>query len=158
LARHAYLDAELLFRNALENLPESDDLGHITASKGRGLMRFRLGRHEDALKDFDVALARAQKAEARRALIEILLGQGIVLDWTMDWPRSAAVTSEAEAMADGELRSELVDARLLMGRGRTLMRQDKIPDAIPILERAIEVAGALGEEGYEPYSQGLSMI
>jgi tetratricopeptide (TPR) repeat protein len=158
LARHAYLDAELLFRNALENLPESDALGHITASKGRGLMRFRLGRHEDSLKDFDVALARARQAEEHRALIEILLDQAIVLDWTMDWPRSAAVTSEAEAMAQGELRSQLVDARLLMGRARTLMRQDNIPDAIPLLERAIQVAGALGEEGYEPYSQGLSMI
>src|SRR5262249_49723857 len=114
LARHAYLDAELLFRHALENLPESEDLAHITASKGRGLMRFRLGRHEDALKDFDAALARARKADARRVLIEILLDQAIVLDWTMDWPRSAAVTNEAEAMAQGDLRSELVEARLLM--------------------------------------------
>ena len=34
-ARHAYLDAELLYRNAIENLPDDDQAGQIAASKGR---------------------------------------------------------------------------------------------------------------------------
>jgi tetratricopeptide (TPR) repeat protein len=158
LARHAYLDAELLFRNALENLPEGDDLPHITAGKGRGLMRFRLGRYEDALKDFTIALERARKAQELRAQIDILLDEGIVFDWTMDWPRSAAVTDEAEALAEGELRTPLVAARLLMGRGRTLQRTEKVLDSAEVLQKAVEVAGALGDEGYEPYAQSLSML
>jgi tetratricopeptide (TPR) repeat protein len=158
LARHAYLDAELLFRNAIENLPKHDDLGHITASQGRGLMRFRLGRHEDALKDFNVALERARAAAAVRAQIDILLDEGIVLDWAMDWPQSAAVSEEARLLAQGELCTPLVEARVGMGRGRTLMRQDKLPEAVLTMEHAIEVAGRLGEEGYEPYTQGLSMM
>jgi tetratricopeptide (TPR) repeat protein len=157
-ARHAYLDAELLFRNAIENLPDGDELGHITASKGRGLMRFRLGRHEDALRDFDAALERARKVDARRPLIDILLDQAIVLDWGMDWPRSAAVTTEAEALAQGETSGSLLEARLLMGRGRTCLRQDRLLESIVAFERAIEVGGALGEEGYEPYTQSLSML
>ena len=52
-ARHAYLDAELLYKNALENFSQANVDGQIAAGQGRGLMRFRLGRYEDALKDFD---------------------------------------------------------------------------------------------------------
>ena len=54
IARHAYLDAETLFRNALENLPDDRRSTRCDRRRpaGRALMRFRLGRHEDALKDF----------------------------------------------------------------------------------------------------------
>ena len=68
-ARHAYLDAELLYRNALENLPDSNErTGKIAGQQGLGLMRFRLGRHDDALKNFTAALELAREVgRARRA-------------------------------------------------------------------------------------------
>ena len=158
LARHAYLDAELLFRNALDNLPDGDDDGHIAASKGRGLMRFRLGRHEGALKDLELALDRARRTDARRAQIDILLDVGIVLDWTMDVSRSAAVVEEAASLTSGASPPPEVTARLLMGRGRSLVRQEKTRDAIAVFQSVIDLAGSLDSGGYESYAQSLAML
>ena len=52
-ARHGYLDAELLYKNALENIPADDHAAQIAAAQGRAQMRYRLGRHEDAIGDYD---------------------------------------------------------------------------------------------------------
>ena len=158
LARHAYLDAELLFRNASENLPDGDDAGHIAASKGRGLMRFRLGRHEGALKDLDMALERARKTDARRAQIDILLDVGIVVDWMMDVSRSAAAVDEAAALATGLPTPPELEARLLMGRGRSLVRQEKTRDAVAIFQTVVDLAEKLDAKGYESYAQSLAML
>jgi tetratricopeptide (TPR) repeat protein len=158
LGRHAYLDAETLFKNALENLPDSDQAGHITAARGRGLMRFRLGRHEDASKDLAVALERARKLGARTAEIDILLDQGIVLDWANDYKQSASVTAEAEALLKGQARVPSLQARLLMGLGRTAYRGDKFVDAADILAEAVTASESLGDEGYEAFTQSMMML
>src|SRR5262249_58964208 len=50
--RHAYLEAESEFSRALEYLGESDERERLTAWKGRGVMRYRMGRYEDSLNDF----------------------------------------------------------------------------------------------------------
>jgi tetratricopeptide (TPR) repeat protein len=157
-ARHAYLDAEILYRNAVENLGEEDNDRQITAAKGRGLMRFRLGRYEDSLKDFAAARERARRAEARAAEIEILLDEAIVLDWTMDWSQSRARVDEAGALAVEELRTPMVEARLLMGKGRSFHRSDRVADAAIFLLQAIAIAETLGEKGYEALTQSLSML
>jgi tetratricopeptide (TPR) repeat protein len=158
LARHAYLDAESLFKNALENLPETDDAGHTAAARGRGLMRFRLGRHEDALKDLSVAFERARKTGARTSQIDILLDQGIVLDWLIDYPRSQAATEEAKAIAGDDALSPVVQARLLMGLGRCDYRAERFEAALVTLLKCLEVAEPLGEDGYEPLTQGFMMV
>ena len=98
-ARHAYLDAELLYRNALENLRATTPPERLTANQGLGLIRFRLGRHDDALKNFAAALDLARQVGAKAAQLAILLDEAVVLDWTMDWPKSRALSEEAEAMA-----------------------------------------------------------
>jgi tetratricopeptide (TPR) repeat protein len=159
-ARHAYLDAELLYKNALENFSATNVDGLITAGQGRGLMRFRLGRYEDALKDFEATIERARQAGNLAAVVAMLLDEGIVLDWMSDWPRSAAVSDEAVALvaAHEELRTPLVSARLLMAQGRTLMRSEKVAESLETLRAAVKVAEPLGDEGYEPYTQSLTML
>ncbi|HEY2899844.1 MAG TPA: tetratricopeptide repeat protein, partial [Polyangia bacterium] len=158
LARHKYLDAEMLFRDALENLNAADNQRQITASKGLGLMRFRLGRYEDSIKDFIAARARAQAAGVQPAEIEILLDQAVVQDWTQEWPQSAAMVEAAEALAAGALRTPAVEARLLFGKGRSLHRAGHLQEAEVYLERAEALSETLGDEGYESYSQSLSML
>jgi tetratricopeptide (TPR) repeat protein len=158
LARHAYLDAESMFRNALENMPETDDSGLIAAARGRGLMRFRLGRYDDAMKDLNVALEHARKSAARHAQIDILLDQGIVLDWLIDFPRSNLVTQEARTIAGEEELPPAVQARLLMGLGRSAYRAEQINDSLGLLQKAIEVAEPLGDDGYEAMTQSIMMV
>ncbi len=158
LARHAYLDAELLYKNALENVPDADDEAQIAASRGRGLMRFRLGRHEDASKDLDVALERARKVGAKIPQVDLLLDQAIVLDWASQWQRSAVVSDEAVALAKDEALPPAVQARLYMAQGRSLYRADKMIPAGEWLQKAVEVAEPLGDDGYEAFSQSLMML
>jgi tetratricopeptide (TPR) repeat protein len=157
LARHAYLDAESLFKNAIENLPTEDDVSQIAASRGRGLMRFRLGRHEDGMKDFGIALERATKISSKPSQMELLLDEGIALDWLNDYKQSAAVVSRAEEISKVEPPTPAMRARLLMGLGRTEYRGDRLPTACEILAECVEVAAPLGEEGYEAYTQGMMM-
>jgi tetratricopeptide (TPR) repeat protein len=158
LERHAYLDAERQFLHALENLPETDDAAQIEAVRGRGLMRFRLGRNEDASKDFALALERARKVGARHAEIDLLLDQAIVLDWLNLWAQSASVTAEAEALARGEALPASVVARLTMGLGRTRYRAGELEPAHELLTKAVALAEPLGDDGYEPLCQSLVML
>ena len=138
LARHAYLDAEMLYKNALENVPDADDQAQIAASRGRGLMRFRLGRHEDASKDLQVALERARKVGAKIPQVDLLLDQ--------------------VALAEGEVLPPAVEARLFMARGRSLYRADQLIPGTEWLQKAIAVGEPLGDDGYEAFSQSLMMV
>jgi tetratricopeptide (TPR) repeat protein len=157
-ARHGYLDAELLFKNALDNLPADDQPGQIAASRGRAQMRYRLGRHEDALTDYGAALERARSIGVRTAEVEILLDEGVVLDLTRDWPRAQVVTDEASALlaADPTLENPARRAFMLMSRARCLLRADKLADAREAFRQAVAVAEPLGEQAYEAYMTSLS--
>jgi tetratricopeptide (TPR) repeat protein len=155
--RHSYLDAESLFRQASDNLGDTpDDPRMMTALQGLGTMRFRLGRHEDALKDLAAARASAQKAGAREREIEIVLDESLVLDWVGDWSRSGARATEAEALATAA-STPLIDARLVYARGRTFHRANKPAEAIEQFEKSAAMAEALGTEGYETHILSLSL-
>ncbi len=159
-ARHAYLEAELLYGSALENLPDDNSEGKIAGHQGLGLMRFRLGRHDDALKNFTAALELTRKVDARAAQVAILLDEGVVLDWAMDWPKSRARSEEADALvaSDPSLATPILLPRLLMARGRTQMRGNQFAEAIATFGHAIEAAEKVGDDGYEALTQSLSML
>ena len=158
-ARHGYLDAELLFKNALENIPADDQTGQIAAAQGRAQMRYRLGRPEDALADYGAALTQARAAGSKAAQIDVLLDEGIVLDYVRDLPRAAAVTDEATTLmgSDPALATPVVTARLVMSQARGLWRGDKPVEAIEAFKRAIEVGEPLGDEAYEAYTTSMSL-
>ena len=158
LARHAYLDAELLFRSAIENLPDTDDEAQIAASRGRSLMRFRLGQYDDASKDLTLALARARRVGAKIPQIELLLDQGIVLDWANEWKQSAVISDEAVALSGDEILPASVTARLLMARARSFYRAGDLAPAVDLFGQAVAAGEPLGDEGYEAYSQSLLML
>jgi tetratricopeptide (TPR) repeat protein len=158
-ARHAYLDAELLYKNAFENIPAEDQLSLIVAAQGRAQVRYRLGRHEDALADYDGALERARKAGAKAAELDVLLDEGIVRDFVRDWSRAAAATAEAAALlaADPQLGTPVAKARLLMSQGRDFLRADKLADADETFRLAIEAAEPLGEDAYDAFTNSMSL-
>jgi eukaryotic-like serine/threonine-protein kinase len=159
-ARHAYLEAELLYRNAVENLPDTNTDGRIAGHQGLGLMRFRLGRHDDALKNFGEALQLSRQVDARGARVALLLDEGVVLDWTMDWPKSRACAEEADALVAGDpsLATPVIVPRLFMARGRTQMRGNQFAEAIETFRQAIAAAEKVGDDGYEALTQSLVML
>jgi tetratricopeptide (TPR) repeat protein len=142
-ARHAYAKAEQLYTQALR---QPDPLRRGEAHRGRGLMRYRSGRYHDALAD--LSCARAAMDGDRATQLAILLDEATVLDWMDEYRSSEERVDAAEALMPGE-RSPLLEARLLLGRGRSLHRFCREEEAATALVRAAAAAVDLGDEGYE---------
>lgn len=159
---HAYLDAELLYDSALGNLPSpNEDAGAADervnqAIKGRALMRFRIGRWDDALRDLDQARERASNQGAIETEIDILLDQAEVLDWMGDISRSAAMVEEAAARSAG-VKTDWLEARLNMARGRVHHRRGESQESIEKLKEAAAQAERMGEDGYETFVIALAL-
>jgi tetratricopeptide (TPR) repeat protein len=157
-SRHAYFDAETLFRSALENLPDGDVDRWIAAARGRARMRYRLARHHEGLSDLVEALERARKAGARVAEIEVLLEQGFVLDGITQLDKSSEVSREAAKLAEGIEVPPTVAAGILMALGRTAYRSEKFEAAVDYFSRAIAAAEPLGDDCYDTLTQSLVML
>jgi tetratricopeptide (TPR) repeat protein len=152
-ARHNYLEAERLYTRAIEP-PCAPPLG---AYRGRGLMRYRLGRYDDALADLAHARAMASGAGDAAALVEILLDEATVLDWMDEYKSSEERVERARALAKAVI-SPALEARLLLGTGRSLHRFSCEKAAAVLLEQAVAEAEPLGDEGYETLVIALLML
>ena len=148
--RHAYVPAERHYSRALEQPGEADDPRRFAAYRGRGLMRYRIGRHHDALADFEAARAMARRTDDAAAEIEILLDQATTLDWMNDYQLSGERVREAQVLMP-RVHSPLLEARLLLGVGRSLHRENRHEEAARLLEAAAVAAAALGDDGYETW-------
>ena len=146
--RHAYLDAETLYTRALGLLDAADELRGLTLYRGRGLMRYRIGRYEDSLADFTRARELVRRVGDARAQVEVLLDEAMALDWVNDYTRSEACVQEARELAV-QVPSSYVQARLLLGVGRNWFRQGRWEEACPPLEAAADRALLLKDSGYE---------
>jgi len=146
--RHAYLEAESLFSRALEELPATDSAERLAATRGRGLMRYRVGRSEDSVADLEQAqwIARARGDPLAEA--ECLLDEATCLDWMSDYPRSAARVAQAETVA-ASADSPALRAELTLARGRSRFRAGDWAGASGSLEEAVRQAEPLGDAGYE---------
>ncbi|HMJ14271.1 MAG TPA: protein kinase [Polyangiaceae bacterium] len=148
--RHAYLDAELMYDAALENLRDDDDLAISNAAQGRGLMRFRLGRCEDAVKDFALAASHARRSSNPEKELELLLDEAMVLDWVGDYQPSTQLGQAVAARIDAG-SSNLLRARSLMALGRTALRENQLPECLSRSTEAAALAEPLGDTGYETF-------
>jgi tetratricopeptide (TPR) repeat protein len=151
---HAYLEAELAFAGALENL-SADDPSRTRAARGRGLMRFRLGRHDDALKDLTQALEQARVRRSVEDEIDLALDTATVLDWTRDFAQSAELVRRAQSLS--EAPSALAAARIKMGLARTHFRRSEPEACVRVGAEAAAMAEALGGPGYETMVIALMM-
>ncbi|WP_437670100.1 protein kinase domain-containing protein [Sorangium sp. So ce131] len=147
-ARHAYVEAELHYSRALAQPAAGGDARRRAAYRGRGLMRYRLGRYHDALGDLERARAMAALAGDRIEQIELLLDEATALDWMNEYGRSKERVEQARALVQGELPPALT-ARLSMGEARSLLREGREDAAAPPLETAAAQAEAVGDDGYE---------
>jgi tetratricopeptide (TPR) repeat protein len=139
-----YVDAEQLYSRAIEVSAAPS----AAAYRSRGLMRYRLARYHDALADFSIARGLLSASGDTAARIELLLDEATALDWMDDYSASAERVRQAgELAADGISRA--LEARLLLGLGRSLQRESRVEEASWLLESSAEIASAVGDEGYE---------
>jgi serine/threonine protein kinase/tetratricopeptide (TPR) repeat protein len=171
-ARHAYLEAERLYTGAIAAMtaqatadpgagaPPAVSSGRaMVPRRGRGRMRQRLGRYDDALADFAVARELAGAADEATAEVEILLDEATTLDWMNDYARSEVRVIAAETLArERGLASPAIEASLLLALGRSRHRYSREDEAAPLIELAAELALHLGDEGYETRVVALLML
>jgi tetratricopeptide (TPR) repeat protein len=155
--RHAYTDAERLYSRALEQRGEAGPAERAAAYRGRGLMRYRIGRYHDSLTDFSCARTMIQEQGDVAAQIDILLDEATAFDWMDDYTSSEARVDEAEALLP-EARTPLLEARVLLGVGRAAHRFSRNEIAAALMEQAERAAEPLGEEGYETLVIALTLL
>lgn len=156
-ARHAYIDAERLYSRALEQPVIEGDTDRGAAYRCRGLMRYRIGRHHDALTDFSFARSMAAEQGDVITQVEILLDEATALDWLNEFKSSEERVLTAQSLATGGT-TPLVEARLLLGLGRAAHRFSRNEEAAALLERAAAAAEPLEDDGYETRIIALSML
>jgi len=149
-SRHAYLEAESMYGQALEQMGSDADARRFSALRGRGLMRYRLGRYGDACQDFDSARQWAHQLGDSAAEVEILLDEATALDWAEEYRKSRELVNQANEIA-GDRRTLLIEARLLMGLGRSCMRFNHDEEAAELYIKAADKSEPLGDTGYETY-------
>ena len=183
-ARHAYVEAERLYSGAIlamdprsasepgargwlpptgeHTLAERDPAASaraLQARRGRGRMRQRLGRYDEALADFAAARELARDTSDPTAEVEILLDEATALDWMNDYARSEERVIAAETLArERGLASPAIEASLLLGLGRSRHRYSREDEAAPLIELAAELALHLGDEAYETRVVALLML
>ena len=118
--------------------------------RGRGLVRYRLGRCDDALADFAAARELATRDGDRVMLADLMLDEAMALDWRNDFGEAAERVAAAERIAR-ELDDARICVRVLVGVGRSQWRANRWPEARALLERAVTMAEPLGEAGYESW-------
>ena len=163
-SRHAYLEAESLYSQALQLLPDGDDRRRMTAWRGRGLMRYRVSRY-DAIDDLALAREAARRLGDLQSEVEIVLDESTAFDWTDEYRKSRALVAEAEARSavlarqSGDERSaRLVAARVLLGQGRAMWRFSERKEALEKLTQAVDMAEQLGDDGYETLVVSLLLL
>ncbi|HEY6106175.1 MAG TPA: serine/threonine-protein kinase PknK, partial [Anaeromyxobacteraceae bacterium] len=147
-ARQAYLEAEIHYSRALALLRPADARPRLAALRGRGLMRYRIGRYQDSIADLAAARDLAAQLADVAAQVECLLDEATALDWMNDYSGSVERVESARLLA-GPDPSPLDQARLRLAEGRALFRAGRWPEASAALEDAALRAKPLGDDGYE---------
>lgn len=148
LGKHEYLRAEQLFTRVLALLDDGERRRRMWARRWRGIMRYRLSRHEDAIADLAGARADAEALADVETEIDLLLDEAMALDWLGRFEHAAQLTAAAEQRL-AEVTSPRLEARVLMSRGRAALRADALEQAVELMALAASRAEALGDECYE---------
>jgi tetratricopeptide (TPR) repeat protein len=150
--RHNYLEADLLYTRALAQLADDDQGSRLRAFKGRGIMRYRLGRQDGSLAD--LAQARELAVQGGDAIVQadVMLDEAMALDWLFEWRRSRELAERARDLVSGVLNrpvGAVLEARVLLALGRSVHRFNQDHEAAVVLRAAARIAESAGDEGYE---------
>ncbi|WP_239988936.1 serine/threonine-protein kinase [Corallococcus macrosporus] len=136
---HRLLEAERHYSAALALVSREDEAVRLELLSGRGRVRYRLQRMDDALEDLRAArvLASSHRDVVREA--DLLLEEATALDWQDDAAGSTALLEQALRCLGDAVPPELA-ARHALAQARVYVRQEDIHGAVPALERAVAAA------------------
>ncbi|WP_438030827.1 protein kinase domain-containing protein [Sorangium sp. So ce233] len=164
--RHLYVDAERHYTAALAALaalaereaapahaaPTRAETGpaperpvsRAAVLAGRGRVRYRVQRFDDAAGDLRAARAIAEATGDDAAAADLLLEEATVLDWCGDYAGSQALVDRAAPLA-ARLEEAGLGVRCEVAVGRGHFRRQELDDAIARLAPAARRAEALGD-------------
>ncbi|WP_437910633.1 protein kinase [Sorangium sp. So ce327] len=160
--RHLYVDAERHYSAALDALAATEAapaatvpaaapaaapgsaIRRVAVLAGRGKVRYRIQRFDDAAGDLRAARALAEAEGDLAAVADLLLEEATVLDWCDDYAGSQALVGRAVPLVVrlGDA-AQRVRCEVAVGRGH--FRRQELEEAIARLAPAIRDAGALGD-------------
>ncbi|MBI4511077.1 MAG: protein kinase [Deltaproteobacteria bacterium] len=140
---HRYFEADQCYTEALRYLPVESDVRE-QALAGRGKVRYRIQRYDDALADLQAARQAAESRGDTRAVASLLLEEATVLDWREQIAECDAAAERAVMLARSLYEPSLT-ARCKLATGRALHRQHRVKEATLALEDAARLA-ALSED------------
>lgn len=138
------LDAEQHYSAMLACLSDADTHLRRVALAGRGRARYRMRRLVDALADVRAARALAEGGADSAAVVDLLLEEATIQDWTSDFEASAKAADRAASLAEA-LDDPRAHARCMMALGRTHWRTERVAEAVAALGEAAERALVLGD-------------
>jgi tetratricopeptide (TPR) repeat protein len=140
--RHRLIDAERHYTAAIEHAaPHSG--GWARALAGRGRIRYRLLRLDDALDDLRKARACSATNDDERQRLALLLEEAKVLDWRQEYSLAAAIARDPAARALGDPWL-IAESELAVGRAH--FRQNEFESGVARLAAAASWARANGAE------------
>ncbi|WP_437803787.1 protein kinase domain-containing protein [Sorangium sp. So ce693] len=157
--RHLYVDAERHYTAALAALAETERAGAAPAEAaaalrgrvsrgaalaGRGKVRYRIQRFDDAADDLRGARAIAEASGDDATVADLLLEEATILDWCDDFAGSQALVDRAAPLLEQRADPGL-DVRCDVALGRGHFRRQELEDAIARLAPAARRAEALGD-------------
>ncbi|MET0591900.1 MAG: protein kinase, partial [Polyangiaceae bacterium] len=145
---HNYLEADLSYTRALAELEESNVDARLRALKGRGIVRYRLGRYDGSLADLELARELATHGGDPIAQADVMLEESTALDWLFEWRRSRELAERARELVATDAPLGL-KARVLLALGRSNHRFNQDKEAAELLRDATRIAQSLGDDGYE---------
>ncbi|WP_437781427.1 protein kinase domain-containing protein [Sorangium sp. So ce1097] len=141
LSRHRHVEADQHYTACLSFAAEGEPRVRALALLGRGKSRYGVHRPREALEDLAAARALAEGLGDAASLADVLLVEATVLDWASDFEASARRVEEARPLVE-RAGSPGLAARLVVGLGRTCMRQGRMAEAADLLGQGVAAAEA----------------
>lgn len=142
--QHRDVEADQFYSQALRSIDDDDIPRSMRLFGGRGRVRYRIQRTREAVADLKRAQAAARTLDQRSAHAELLLEEATALDWEWRFKESAERVERARPLladvaevGDGRLR-----ALYLCALGRCNLREERIGEALALLEESVALARA----------------
>ncbi|WP_437554887.1 protein kinase [Sorangium sp. So ce367] len=158
--RHLYVDAERHYTAALAEAEATTARAEAAPAEagaaperavsraavlaGRGKVRYRIQRFDDATGDLRAARALAEAAADDPMVADLLLEEATILDWCDDFAGSEALVDQARPLVE-RLGDAGMEVRCEVAVGRGHFRRQELDDAIARLAPAAQRAEALGD-------------
>ncbi|HKD40217.1 MAG TPA: AAA family ATPase, partial [Myxococcaceae bacterium] len=152
---HREIEADQYYTAALAQLPNGADKLRLTVLTGRGKVRYRGQRFQDALQDLRSARSLAERIGDATQVVDLLLEEATVLDWLEEWNESFSVVEVALSKM-AEIDDPALEVRCDLARGRMHRRREELNESLKVLEPMIRRATEL--EDHESWTIGQLIV